>query len=572
MGGFGDRWRARLAARARPGGPVAWPEPRVAGDPARGRQLLRGRFRIGREILEAPDRSIWDLAPEEPEAVALHGFAWLDDLLSVGEGAARAKGQAWVADWLERHEGGRGPGWVPELSAERLIRLLGHSRTLLHPPGVGEERLARAVAAEARFLEGGWRRAAPGRPRVAALAALIGAGLALPGRRALVARAVQALSQEAGQVIDAEGGTASRNPEELLEVMALLAGANGALAAADLPPDPGVGGAIARGTPTLRALRHADGGLARFHGGCRGPEGRLDQVLAAAGRPSLAVGKPGLPGHMGYLRLAAGRTTVIVDAAAPPTGAASVVGHASTLAFELTSGRRPLVVNMGAGRSFGDRWRRAARATASHSTLSLDMVSSARLGLPLPGEEGARIVDGPARVLVETGTLDGGPRAELAQDGWRGSHGLTHARILALSPDGRSLQGEDLLTTLTAADGEAFDRAIDASNRLGIAFAVRFHLHPDVEAATDGRGDVAILLKSGEEWVFSHDGEALLSIEDSVYLEEGRLRPRPTLQIVLAGRAIRRHTQLRWTLAKGYSTPEGLRDLNPRTDWDEEDE
>ncbi|EYD74341.1 Heparinase II/III-like protein [Rubellimicrobium mesophilum DSM 19309] len=279
-----------------------------------------------------------------------------------------------------------------------------------------------------------------------------------------------------------------------------------------------------------------------------------------------------MPLHMGYLRLAAGRTTVVVDAGPPPTGPDSVAAHASTLAFELTSGRRPLVVSMGSGRSYGERWRRAARATASHSTLALDTVSSARLGVPLPGEEGARLVEGPARVIAEAAAGAGGLRAELAQDGWRTSHGLTHARVLHLSPDGRVLEGEDLLTTLTAPDGEAFDRAIDASNRLGIPFAVRFHLHPDVEAEVGPRGDVAILLKSGEEWVFSHEGEGTVLVEDSAYLEEGRLRPRPTLQIVLSGRAIRRHTQLRWTLAKAYGTPEGLRDLNPRMDWDEEDE
>jgi uncharacterized heparinase superfamily protein len=295
-------------------------------------------------------------------------------------------------------------------------------------------------------------------------------------------------------------------------------------------------------------------------------------VLAAAGRPSLAVGKAGVPLHMGYLRLAAGRTSVVVDAGPPPVGAASVAAHASTLAFELTSGRRPLVVSMGSGRSYGERWRRAARATASHSTLSLDTVSSARLGVALPGEEGGRIVDGPARVLVEAASGLDGVRAELAQDGWRGSHGLTHARLLHLSPDGRVLEGEDMLTTLTTADGEAFDRAIDASSRVGIAFAVRFHLHPDVEAEVRRRGEVAILLRSGEEWVFSHEGEGTVSVEDSVYLEEGRLRPRPTLQIVLAARALRPHTQLRWTLAKAYGTPEGLRDLNPRTVWDEEED
>ncbi|TNC72399.1 heparinase II/III family protein [Rubellimicrobium roseum] len=571
-GSLGDRLRARLAARARPQGPVLWPEPRVAGELARARQILKGRWRIGERLVEAPGQSVWEIAPETPEALALHGMGWLDDLAAEGSAKARLLAQEWVGDWIARHGGGTGPGWVPELAADRLLRLLGHARFLLHPPGVGEERLGPAVAATARFLEARWRHAPQGRGQVAALAALIQAGLALPERRAVAVRAAQALGEEARRLVDAQGGVASRDPEELLDLMDLLVGANRALVAGDLPPDPAVAAAVGRAAPVLRALRHADGGLARFHGGCRGTEGRVDQVLAAAGRPPVVV-RGGVPLHMGYLRLAAGRTTVIADAAAPPTGPASVAAHASTLAFELTSGRRPLVVSIGPGRSFGGRWRRAARATPSHSTLSLDTVSSSRLGPAVAGEAGERLVEVPGRVLAESAPGSDGLRVEMAHDGWRPSHGLTHARLLQLLPDGRALAGEDMLTTLTAADGAAFDRAMNASSHVGLPFALRFHLHPDVEAEMAADGSVAILLPSGEEWVFAQEGgEGLLGLEPSVYLEEGRLRPRPTLQIVIEGRALRPTTRLRWTLAKAYGTPEGLRDLNPRADWDEEDE
>ena len=41
--------------------------------------------------------------------------------------------------------------------------------------------------------------------------------------------------------------------------------------------------AIKRMAPTLRSLRHSDGALARFHGGGRGVEGRLDQAWRKAG-------------------------------------------------------------------------------------------------------------------------------------------------------------------------------------------------------------------------------------------------------------------------------------------------
>jgi uncharacterized heparinase superfamily protein len=185
--------------------------------------------------------------------------------------------------------------------------------------------------------------------------------------------------------VGADGSIPTRNPEELMEIAALLAGAGAALAAAEMTAEAALSAAVARAAPVLRALRQGDGSLGRFHGGGRGAEGRLDQALAAAGRRPLAQ-RGALAPQMGYLRLSAGRTTVILDAALPPSGEASLNAHASTLAFELTSGRRPVVVSCGPGQDFGPRWRRASRATASHSTLSLEAASSARVATRCRGK------------------------------------------------------------------------------------------------------------------------------------------------------------------------------------------
>ena len=86
----------------------------------------------------------------------------------------------------------------------------------------------------------------------------------------------------------------------------------------------------------------------------------------------------------------------------------------------------------------------------------------------------------------------------------------------------------------------------------GIRFAVRFHLHPEVDAELDlggvGGVDGAAL---GEIWVFRHDGAAEMTLEPSVYLEKGRLKPRATKQMVLAGLALDYATRVRWTLGQG---------------------
>jgi len=269
---------------------------------------------------------------------------------------------------------------------------------------------------------------------------------------------------------------------------------------------------------------------------------------------------------MGFARLNAGRLSLILDGAPPPSGAASVNGHASTLSFELTSGRRPLIVNCGSGRSFGTEWRRAGRATQSHSTLCIEGYSSTRLAAPtrILGTVLDQLEAPPSDVYCETSNLDDGKRVELSQNGYQLTHGLTHARILDLADDGRGLVGEDLITTLKEDDEPRFAKALDRSGLRGIPFTVRFHLHPDVDAVLDlGGAAVSLALKSGEIWVFRHDGSAELSIEPSVYLENGRLKPRASKQMVLSGRAMAYATRVRWSLAKAQDTPDVVRDLAP---------
>ncbi len=262
---------------------------------------------------------------------------------------------------------------------------------------------------------------------------------------------------------------------------------------------------------------------------------------------------------MGFARLTAGRTTVIADAAAPPSGDHSVRAHASTLAFELTSGRRPLIVNCGSGGRFGDKWRRASRATPSHSTMMIDGVSSSHLG---EGRAQERLIELPTYVQGQV-TQDATDRKlELSHNGYQDTHGLTHARVLHMPMDGRALHGEDILTTLDESDNTVFDRAMANIGPLGVPFTVRFHLHPDAQASLDQGGTgVSIRLLSGEVWIFRHDGQARLSLSGSVYLQNGRLKPRPTQQVVLSGAAMSYATRVRWSFAKAQDTPDAVRDL-----------
>ncbi|MHC0052335.1 heparinase II/III family protein [Actibacterium sp. D379-3] len=560
-----DRLHARLSTMAKPAtGFTSQPEPRTIGSFARGRQLIGGNFLFAGYLVEAPETAIWDLPmPSSVFEEELHGFTWLDDLAAVGDAAARTRAQGWTAEWIARHGRGRGPGWSPDLTGRRLIRWINHAIFLLGgQESNGSEAYFRSLGQQTIFLSRRWKSAAPGLPRFEALTGLIYAGLALSGMDRHVAPAARALARECREQIDAEGGIPTRNPEELLEVFTLLTWAAAALSGAGQVTPRDHVQAIERIAPTLRALRHADGGLARFHGGGRGVEGRLDHALAASG--VRATANTGLA--MGYARLSEGRTSVITDASAPPAPAVSYNAHASTLAFELTSGRRPVVVNCGSGASFGEEWRRAGRATQSHSTLAIAGYSSARLGAArlIGGRRRELLADAPKDVGAQQSAGPEGQSLTAWHDGYATTHGLIHARRLDLSYNGRALSGEDTLGAFSDRQRKVFDQAMDRARLQGIAYALRFHLHPDVDAALDMGGTaISLALKSGEIWVFRHDGHAELRLEPSVYLETGRLKPRATQQIVLASRVLNYAGQINWTLAKAQDTPLGIRDLVP---------
>ncbi|MEP5760804.1 MAG: heparinase II/III family protein [Litoreibacter sp.] len=553
-----DRYHARRAGRHTP--LVSFttsPEPRSIGAYAKGKQLVAGNLQFGGHLVEDLSGSLWTVkSPDIMFEQEIHGSVWLDDLAAVGDSAARALAQHWVTDWIGRYGAGRGPGWAPDLTGRRVIRWINHAVFLMNGQTPENSRKYFAsLAHQTNYLSLRWGATTPGLPRFEALTGLLYAGINLDGMGHVLEQASAALDHECSEQLDADGAIATRNPEELLEIFMLLVWASAALRDAGHAPTQRHLGSVEKIASALRTLRHADGSLARFHGGGRGVDGRVDQALAISEvRPSPTDGMA-----MGYARISAARTTVIADVAKPPEGDISANAHASTLAFELTSGRRPLIVSCGSGAPFGAEWSRAGRSTPSHSTLAIDGVSSSKLSKVDGRELLSRV---PGQVLVDVGVQDENHRLVGRHTGYVPSFGLTHSRDLTISADGRNVRGADALEALSEIDRLAFDRHMDRVSSQGVDFSVRFHLHPDVEAELDTEGNgISLVLKSGEVWAFQAGEGTVMSLDPSIFLEKSRLKPRATKQIVLSGRVMEYAALVSWSLFKAQETPSYLRDV-----------
>lgn len=518
---FLNRFYARRAGRGRKVPSfAAFPEPATMGEADRGRQILDGKFVLDGRLVEVLGASIWQ---NKLYGAALQECDWLNDLAALGDQKARARAQAWVWDWIARF--GRGEGWTPQSTARRLMNWLHHAEFLLQGmQGPAQRNFMQSLARQTIYLARAWQFVPVGQGRVSTLAGLNAALLALDGLSRLRPKAEAAFLRALSDVVGREGQIASRNPAEAAVLFCDIVGVAVRLHATGQAMPPALQNVIEVMAPLLRGLRHGDGTLARLQGSNGGNPVALDAALAQAGVRAPA----GARLHMGFARISAGRLVLIADAAPAPAG-----GHASATAIEISVGRRLLVTSCGDGSPFGTDWRQAGRGAASHSTLVL--------------EGGAK----PAEVMYARTPMDGGTRLELGHDGWRAAHGLVHARQIDVDIAGRVVMAEEMLMTIDAADQARFDRALVLSGGRGVDFALRFHLHPDVTVVPqDDPLVLNLVLKSGEVWALSHDGQARMTVEPSVYVENGVASPRSTQQVVLMGRAMSYATRMRWALGR----------------------
>jgi uncharacterized heparinase superfamily protein len=230
-----------------------------------------------------------------------------------------------------------------------------------------------------------------------------------------------------------------------------------------------------------------------------------------------------------------------MDSGRPPPIAVSQEAHAGCLSFELSTRGNRIVVNCGLPLTSRESWRQVARATAAHSTVTFNDVSSCRFAEASWIKavlKGVPILSGPHRVEVDRDEHDSAIVLRTVHDGYAAEFDAIHQRTLMLAADGKRLDGEDVFSSATG-------NALAAGQDL---FAVRFHLHPSVRAnrLSDSHGAMLVLANK-EVWTFSAY-EDRIDIEESVYLAAND-GPRRAVQIVIYGRA-RSIMRVQWTFAQ----------------------
>lgn len=489
----------------------------VPADPVPGNAERGQRLKGGRLFRDGYGQGMHDArldAPDAPPAWKdwVHGWGWLRDLATISD-LTRAEAQrpeALAKRWLTRFHDYDEAAWAPHLTGRRILMAISHAPLVM--PGhdhIHRSAVLNGIARWARHLDRAAPRMTPGFARVEAAAGLMGAALMLPGADEQLLRGEQLLETALAEILLPDGSPLSRSPLDLANLADYMAHLEAFHAARSKAVSPLVARTLAHARAGLATLCMGDGLPASWHGG--------QPSRAQAARHTPRAGAP--PARItGYQRLAAGDTVVLVDVGPPPLTRHNPDAHASTLAFTLSDGARPLITACGARRG-SDGVRHLApelvaglRSTAGHSALILAHTNSSRLGA------GSRR-GGVEEVVAEYRHSTQGHWLEARHDGWRRRFGYDHLRRLWLSADGADLRGEDRLLPV---------RAGLPHKREPLPVAIRFHLAPGAEATVtqDGKG-VLILLAAGHRqpavaWGFRvsfNHAPGRLAVEPSLHID-----------------------------------------------------
>lgn len=479
-----------------------------------------------------------------PLEKVVHSFSWLSDL----EACAPREQGAPVAErillaWLNANpqtpsKPGKGPAWSVGNTGMRLMNWLVHAPLILSGEKPVRSRTLAHIAETARWLDRHVNRAEDGLAEVAGWCGIVSAGLLLPDGRPRRLYGEAGLVKALGELMGDDGGVLSRSPLAQMEAIALLVRLRDCYKATRRDPLPALEQVLEMLVPPLLALTHGDGSLGSWQGGWAVSGDEVGALVKASGvrtRPLRDVRQ------WGYQRAVASKTILQFDTAPPPMPQHARFGCASTLALELSHAGHRIIVNCGGAASGGGlvpvRLEQGLRATAAHSTLTLDDANSTAVLINGMIGSGVNQVDVDRKTLAqENGST--ATRLEASHNGYAARYGLTHRRILILRDDGTELRGEDLLLPSSR-----------RGKRGKVGFAIRFHLGADVDVAltADGQG-AGLALPDGSYWQF-RSGAGEVTLEDSLWVD-GQGRPQATQQLVIQGLVSRGGGTFGWLLKK----------------------
>jgi uncharacterized heparinase superfamily protein len=201
----------------------------------------------------------------------------------------------------------------------------------------------------------------------------------------------------------------------------------------------------------------------------------------------------------------------------------------------MSSGRNRFIVNSGSPKFAAREFRRVARSTAAHSTVTVDETSSSRMIRSYFCR--ASILAGATVAEVErSNDQHGNDWLRSVHDGYLSGLGYVHERQIGLNNSGNKIKGHDTLSSLEGLRGQ---RRVEA--------VARFHIHPSITLFRQDKETVLMVAADGEAWAFSAPGLTPTIEEDIFFADASGFRSSQQIVIAFSPPEL---SEIRWMLKR----------------------
>lgn len=487
-------------------------------------------------VLDADSDPFDRASPGRAFAEALHGFAWMRDLIALGAPGA-LEALRLTLTWLDQFGQGRGFAWAPHVLERRAFNLACGFTAMLRQADRGEKpELAAMMLRHTRQLLG--VRFEPSRTAERTIVTAVAAcALADLDENRLLDRILPRVVPALAKIVREDGVHISRSPLAGVELLFDLLSLDEALIRLGQAGYDEIPRSVDRLSAAARFLTLPTGQLASFQGG---GGGEIDYIAAAIAHDVDSGRLPDRLGSSGYHRLEGRDLVVLADAGPPARGVFSVTACAQPLAIDVTVGQCPLIV--GSCWIAGQHMASHLRLTPAGSTATLAGGSAGEVMTGWRADQfGPRLIRAAREVAARRFANNHATWLEASHDGWLKPHNLIHARRLYLDIVQDELRGEDSFVPPS--------EEVQRGPRRHIPIDVRFHLHPKVQA-TLARDRRSVMLRGSPTQVWWLRNDAVeVALEPTTVPENGISRRGE--QIVLRGQ-VRPEVggRIRWKLTR----------------------
>ncbi|MAK09301.1 MAG: hypothetical protein CML36_02300 [Rhodobacteraceae bacterium] len=502
----------------------AWP-----GDPVIGDQLVQGCYILANKKIYAPDKLLWQVSNKSTYWVdEVHSFSWLRHLKARSGSLARKHARYLILEWLKIYENWDYTAWELEVLSRRISAWVTNYDFLLAEK---DERFAeilfKNLFKQIKFLrnqtskslfqiiEKKYNLEDSSIKKIKILRGLILSSICFESKIYGLNNYIKILEKELKINFNIDGLHESKSPSTHLEILGDLVTIREAIVSKQIKTPLFLDALIKKAAHALKFFRTPAGNLAIFNGSKQESKFLIDKILnqadgKARGRGPISLSKSG------YEKIVCQGITVFVDTHFNSKKKSSKAPHS----MQINIGKTKLFGSCGTIYKKDKKWKDSLLSASAHSALILENSNAFYCDELNDFTFNKRYQKNGSEVVF------------LKHDGYKKKFSAICSRTIEVNRSGKNIAVLDHIN----------------SDKL-LKFHIRIHLNPKIKTSLSLDKRTAILIIDDQGWNFSFQGDTILSLEPSIFVQDNG-QVKKTNQLILYGETLKENTEVLWGFTK----------------------